>query len=377
MINAPVAAGALLLVMLVSALGAAEAPAAESKKVPPQLAAMVASAVDNTIVPAYRFFADMNTKTTDAIAAWCDKPSPATLDAARTAFGGSVHAWARIQHIRFGPARIDNRWQRVAFLPDPRGVVRRQVAKIMAERPQNLLTVEGIAEQSAALQGLPALEILLFAHPANEAPDVSAYRCRLAQAISAHVAMLARSMADDWVAANGWRQRLLSAGPGNKDYQSPNEAAAELVRTLLTGLQIVREEMLLPWLKASEARKTWAGLPFERSGRARDVMSAAILALHNLHKALHLDLVVQDLGYKDPSKVWMKGWIVGAFGSLERDIEAMALPSTEASEALGSEESLKSLRRSRFNLNGLRQIIGREIAPAAALTIGFNELDGD
>lgn len=375
--NAPAAAGAFLIAVLAWIAAAGVASGAEKNKVPPELQAMIVSAVDGAIVPAYQFFADVSIKATELVGAWCDNPSTPTLQAARAAFGGSVHAWARIQHIRFGPARTDNRWQRIAFLPDPRGVVRRQVAKTLAERPQNLLKPTAIGEQSAALQGLPAVEILLFATPQDEAPEALAYRCRLAHSISTYVAMLARNMLDEWTAPNGWRQHMLSAGPENKDYRSPNEAAAELVRTLLTGLQIVREEMLLPWLKAAEAKKAWAGLPFERSGRARDVVSTAIYALDNLHRALHLNKVVEVISHKDPSKAWIKKWIGGVFGSLERDAEAMALPSAETLEAFGSEENLRVLRRSRLNINGLRQIIGRQIAPEAALTIGFNELDGD
>lgn len=377
--NALAMAGALLIAMLAWPLAAEEArSAAKTDKAPPELAAMIASAVGDTIVPAYQFFGDVSAKTTDAVASWCQSPSPATLEAARTAFSGSVHAWARIQHIRFGPARTDNRWQRIAFLPDPRGVVRRQIAKVLAERPQDLLTVEAIAENSAAVQGLPALELLLYALSDNEAPETLAYRCRLAQAIAGHVQLLARSMAGDWTGPDGgWRQHLLSAGVGSNEYKSPNEAASELVRSLLTGLQIVREEMLLPWLRAAEEKKTWAGLPFERSGRARDVIATSIVALRNLHKALHLDLVISGLAAKDKSKAWMKGWVVNAYGSLESDAKSMVLAGDGKDLELSSEDNLRALRRARFNINGLRQIIGREIAPAAALTIGFNELDGD
>ena len=338
---------------------------------------MVTSAVDNTIVPAYQFFADVSGKTTAAIAEWCDHPSPATQEAARKSFHGNVHAWARIQHIRFGPARTNNRWQRIAFLPDPRGVVRRQVAKVLAEHPQNLLTVEAIAEQSAALQGLPALELVLFAATKAEAYDAQTYQCRLAKAISGHVTKLANEMASDWDGPAGWRHRLFTAGPGNKDYQSPNEAASELVRTLLTGLQLVREEMLLVWLKAAEAKMAWAGLPFEKSGQARDVVATSVVALRNLHNALHLDRVISEIGAKDKSKAWMKGWIAKAYGDLEHDAKTMVLPAKNSAAEIASDYNLMALRRSRININALRQLIGREIAPASALTIGFNELDGD
>lgn len=353
--------------------------AEQAPRIPPELGAMVTSAVDNTIVPAYQFFADASTKTTDAIGAWCEKPTAEALATARGAFAGSVHAWARIQHVRFGPARTDNRWQRIAFLPDPRGVTRRQVAKVMADRPAELLSAAAISGQSAALQGLPALEVLLHANADNEVEDARAYRCRLAQAVAGHVRLLADAMVRDWTdPQTGWRQRLLTPGvPGNEDYKSASEAASELVRALLTGLQLVREEMLLPWMKAAEANKSWAGLPFEHAGLARDVVATSLLALRNQHKALHLDLVIADVAAKDESKKWMKDWIVSAYDTLERDAATMILPSKETAAAASSEENLMALRRSRLNLNGLRQIIGRQIAPASALTIGFNELDGD
>jgi hypothetical protein len=35
------------------------------------------------------------------------------------------------------------------------------------------------------------------------------------------------------------------------------------------------------------------------------------------------------------------------------------------------------LRFLRFHVEGIRKLIGRELAPRAGLTIGFNELDGD
>lgn len=375
--TALVAAFLLLVLSHVAVSRAAGVSGEKPVKVPPELAAMITSAVDNAIVPAYQFFAAVSDKTVNAVDAWCSAPSPVSLQEARTAFTASVHAWARIQHIRFGPARTGNRWQRIAFLPDPRGIVRRQVAKVLAERPSALLADNAIAEQSAGLQGLPALELLLFTAPANEPDETARFRCWLARQVAAHVATLARGQSEDWTAPDGWRQRLLTAGPGNKDYQSANEAAAELVRALLTGLQIVREEMLLPWLKAAEQKKAWVGLPFERSGNARDVVSTALVAQRNLHKALHLDLVLKDVAAKDTTKRWMTRWVSTAYEQLERDVNAMALPSAETVAAAAAESNLTAIRRCRFSTNGLRQIIGREIAPASALTIGFNELDGD
>lgn len=338
---------------------------------------MISSAVDNTILPATQFFSRMSAETSAAADAWCAQPSPRTMKAVREAFSASVQAWARIQHIRFGPARTDNRWQRIAFLPDPRGVARRQVAKLLAERPQDALTREGIATRSAALQGLPAMEILLFSIPNNEPRESADFRCRLVHAITLHVSALAAQLAEDWTSSSGWRQRLLSAGPGNADYASANEAASELVRSHLTGLQLVREEMLLPWLKAAEARKPWGGLAFELSGNARQFLSASLLAQNDFHKALHLDLVIAHLAETESDKRWLRAWVPSAYKSLERDAGALVLPAADALDKLAGELNVTTLKRMRFNINALRQIVGRQVAPATALTIGFNELDGD
>jgi len=38
---------------------------------------------------------------------------------------------------------------------------------------------------------------------------------------------------------------------------------------------------------------------------------------------------------------------------------------------------VSQLRQMRFYTNALRQVIARQTAPSAGLTIGFNELDGD
>jgi len=350
----------------------------EARKVPPRLEAMVTTSIDQQIVPAYQLFASITTTLSHKVDAWCENPNAASLAAARTAFADAVHGWARIAHFRFGPARENSRLQRISFLPDPRGIARRQVARAIAMQDTSLLAPGAIAKQSAALQGLPALEQLLYTWRDNEAEAMTAYRCGLAKAISSYVASEAEALERGWTAADGWRDKLLGAGrPGNEVYKSPQEAAAELVRSLLTGLQLVREEMLLPWLKAKEAGKSWAGMPYELSGSSKDYMVTAIVSLKALHKALHLDAVVADLTEKDPKKAWLKTWTRNAYDLLEHDAEVLVLPSAGPGKGKPEADQLQALRRARFHLNGLRQIIGKEIAPAADLLIGFNELDGD
>lgn len=370
--------GAALAVLTFLLAGAVHQQAAATgySEVPPQLTAMVTSAVDGQILPAYSAMAAAAVDLESGVKGWCETPGAEGLKAARTAFAQAVHSFARVYHVRFGPAQTGNRLQRIAFLPDPRGVVRRQVAKALASRDDKLLTVDAIAQQSAALQGLPALEQLLYAIPDGEDAAKSGHRCRLAAAVAGHVARLTGELDAGWRGPQGWRALMLDVGPGNAVYTSPAEPASDLMRALLTGLQVLREEVLLPWHNSIEAKKAWVGAPFERSGLSKDFVETAFVTLRGLHKALHLDLVIRHIMDQTPEKRWMKGWLESAYDTLGKDLGRLALPTAITSDQQ-REQQLEQLKRARFYLNGLRQVMGREIAPAAALRLGFNELDGD
>ena len=46
-------------------------------------------------------------------------------------------------------------------------------------------------------------------------------------------------------------------------------------------------------------------------------------------------------------------------------------------QAKDNPDRARQLRMLRFHVEGIRKLTGRELAPLAGLTIGFNELDGD
>jgi predicted lipoprotein len=81
------------------------------------------------------------------------------------------------------------------------------------------------------------------------------------------------------------------------------------------------------------------------------------------------------LGRSVPSdKAWMPRWITAAFVRLARDapVAVEGIP-----RAKDNPDRARELRMVRFHVEGIRKLVGRELAPAAGLMIGFNELDGD
>lgn len=341
---------------------------------PSELADRVASAVDRFIVPGYQGLAAAADRLEQSTGAWCGSGEAAASADVKAAFRDTVLAFARIEMVRFGPASRDNRIQRLALWPDQRGVVRRQVQRALAAPDQSLWSKDAIAGQSAAIQGLPALELLLYPSANTETTAAAAHRCRFAAAVAGHVSELARRIVAEWTAADGWRAAMLAPTPTSAAYHSHEEAAADAVRALLTGLQIVREQEILPRLKAIESSKPASGLPFERSQLSIPYLLAGLAGARDLQSALGLEDIAARVGAKDTDKAWMQQYLTNAYGVLEADAR-LAAPNGAGGEALQSDA--KALRQAAFYANGLRQVIGREIAPAAGILIGFNELDGD
>ena len=360
-------------VVLALAIGAA-APASEAAEPKrPQLADVVKQSVDTHIIPSYAALRDDTEKLKSDVEAWCaaeggDGEAHAAVD---RSFRKVVTSWAAVAFIRFGPARKDSRGQRLAFFPDPRGVAARQLRAALSRKDPKLIEPETFAQQSAAIQGLPALELLLT-QDGTQSTKLDAYACALAVRISANVATLSRELAEEWTGENGWRATMVKPSPENAVYKSHEESAAELVRTLLTGLQIVRDQGFDAVLQGMEKGRPPSGLPFKHSRLATDYLAASIRSCAALTTALRLGDFVKD----DPKVGWMSGWIGNALRSMESD--AKALPLDAEPIVVGTQsKNLSNVRRGRFYANGLRQIIGRQIAPTAGLTLGFNELDGD
>jgi predicted lipoprotein len=264
---------------------------------------------------------------------------------------------------------VTGRPERIVFWPDPRGVVQRQLAGMIARRDQSVLEPASLAKKSAALQGLTALEVLLTdeAHPlGSDVSDEGRYRCRLAVAVAQSIANLAGEMVGEWDGPDGWRKRMLEPGPQNATYKTAAEPPADFARGLITGLQMLQDRQVVPLITANAAPGKPARLAFARSDLGARYVAAGVESLKGLYEAMGLDRNVA----KD--KAWMPQWITMAFKRLARDG-----PAAVERNGTHGEARARELRMLRFHVEGIRKLVGRELAPNAGLMIGFNELDGD
>jgi predicted lipoprotein len=177
-------------------------------------------------------------KTADAAAAldgalggWCAKPDAAGAARVGEAFTQLALAWSGVEILRFGPLVQANRFERLAFWPDTRGVMPRQVQQLIAAKDEALLAPGALAGRSVAVQGLPALEYVLYGDPAllkqstqSSAPTFP-YACGYARAVAANVATISRDVAQAWSAQGDFGRQFAKPQPGNDLYRNPQEVA--------------------------------------------------------------------------------------------------------------------------------------------------------
>jgi hypothetical protein len=330
---------------------------------------MTAQVIDTYVVPRFDELETEADRLASDIEGLCSGKTK-RLTAARADFKRTVLAWAKVEFLRFGPLSVTGRPERFSYWPDPRGVTQRQLRALIVRRDATALNAVALREKSAAIQGLPALEALLWntEHPLTDKDEEGRYRCELAEAIAQNLAQMAKDLSAGWSRDGEWRRRMLNPGPQNAGYKTPAEPPAEFARALITGLQMVQDRQVAPLIAAETTPDKRPRLPFATSGLSADYVAASVASLQALYEAMGLSATVPK------AKDWMPRWITTAFKRLAEDAPAAV---RERPSGGKDPERLRDLRFVRFHVEGIRKLVGRELAPLAGLTIGFNELDGD
>jgi hypothetical protein len=351
--------------LLAIALATVVEPAAAA----PALPQMTTRVIESYVVPRFAELQAASAKLAVDLDVTCEG-KPKRLAAAQADFKRTVLAWAKVEFLRFGPLSLTGRPERFSYWPDPRGVMQRQLRALIARRDPTALDAGALAEKSAAVQGLPALEALLWdaKHPVTAGDEEAHYRCALAAAVAHNLANIAGELSAGWSPDGEWRRRMQEPGPQNASYKTPAEPPAEFARALITGLQMMQDRQVAPLIAAEETPDKAPRLPFTLSGLSADYTAASVASAKALYESMGLGAGVPE------NKKWMSRWIGMAFKRLAEDAPAAVREKPSKNK---DPERLRALRFVRFHVEGIRKLVGRELAPLAGLTIGFNELDGD
>jgi predicted lipoprotein len=199
--------------------------------------------LDQVIIPGYTALAAAAETAKASVAGLCARPDAEALARARGDFGALAVAWSGVEMFRMGPARGDNRYERLFFWPDRKGLGLRQVQAILAGKDAAATDVTRLRAKSVAVQGLTALEFVLFGSDSDAlgAPPADSFRCRYGATIAAAIAQTAKELLDGWTApGTGYATVMREAGPTAPVYRSDSEAVQDILRSAREVLELDR-----------------------------------------------------------------------------------------------------------------------------------------
>src|SRR5690606_27998816 len=113
--------------------------------------------------------------------------------------------------------------------PDPRGITLRQVQALLAAADP-VPDAAQLAGQSVAIQGLPALEYVLYRDKgllADPAHASNASACAYASAVAGNLANLGSELVNEWQRGGDYAQQFSTPSASNSLYRNQQEVAGE------------------------------------------------------------------------------------------------------------------------------------------------------
>lgn len=330
---------------------------------------VIVSAIDNFIRPSFHQFA-VETETLKAdVGGLCTTPSDAALQASREQFKAAVTAFSRIEFVRIGPLTMGDRMERLLLWPDRKGISLKQVQQALANKDETAAKAETLQGKSVAMQGLTALEYVLFGTDAEQLAGVEgAYRCSYAEAITTLMAALAHTIDAEWADPKGISERLINPKPDAADFRTETEVLEKLAATLVTGTETIRDQRIKPILGASGGAPKPKSALFWRSDMTVPALAANFAGLRDFFNESGFP---EAVGYAN-------GWIAAGakvqFANAAKHAEAVSDP---IDVAVGDPAQLSALQGLVTATGELDALVGVGLSEALGLSVGFSSLDGD
>lgn len=358
-----------------TALGlAATAAAQDASLAPPTLKseaipAVMEKAVDGFIRPGYHRFRDASAALETDLRALCAAPSADALDVARGAFDDTVAAWSTIEIVRVGPVIEANRFERILFYPDRKSTGLKQVQAILAKPDESATSVETLKDKSVAMQGLGALEFVLFGTGSDGlVEEKEGFRCRYGAAIAGNLVRLGGELADAWDKPDGIQDAWKHPGPDNPEFRDGREAITALLGILVHGAEAIRDQRIETFYKGEENNTFPKQAIYWRSGNTFTAIHGNIEGLRSLMKESGMvDLLNDDSRSIVSSIDFVSKSLVRVADDINPDVEAAVSDPAERAK----------LDFLLLNSKDLILRLNNDYGGAIGLAAGFSFSDGD
>jgi predicted lipoprotein len=335
--------------------------------------------VNQHIIPRYQQFMTA----TEKLGAAADKTcaaSPATnLDGLKSAFVNAMHAWEGIQHVGFGPVEFFSRGSRIYFWPDPRSTVSRQLDELLNKRDTAALAADSFSKGSVAVQGFPALEILLYGDGAAAklaaSGEDAVYRCTLIKTIAHNLQTMGSEIYGEWTGGDEPYGPLLDKpGPEDLRFHHPSEVTVELFKSLYSVVEIISDHKLARPLGASvqaaRPRLAEAWRSKQSLANIRTNLAAAKAMYDGENGSSGISAFVREVAGDTALDALMKR----AFTQTLATATDIPIPLEDSVGKAASRPQFDKLAR---EARALKTLLVQRLAPALNIPVGFNQLDGD
>ncbi len=320
--------------------------------------------VEDVIRPGYLRYMQSAGKLENAITALCQAPSNELLDAVNFEFAQTVKAWAQVEFIRFGPVLSNNRLERVLFWPDRKSTGLKQVQELLATGDESALSAQSLAKKSVAVQGLGALEFILYATGSDAFASGDAFRCSYAKAIAANLYMIGDELVGEWAAGS----------PASAKWVVGREADAaaatlnELLATMVHGLEAIRDIRIRGFVDIAQGRDKPKLAVFWRSGLTAPSIAANVVGLQTLFEESAMEALL-------PSEVASIAESIRF--EFRETLDVASGVSGPVDRFLADPGQRQRLVLTDLLLGSLISRFDKEFAPASGLAAGFSFADGD
>ena len=325
---------------------------------------------DTVIVPRFQAAASGMNGLKDALHTLCDRPSPATLDGARTAWREARAPWMRSQAMWFGPVMERRSRSLVDWTPvDPE-----RIEAALAER--EAITATDLREFLAATQrGLGAIEYVIFGDDgavlaALEPPGE--IRCQYLTALGEVVAAEMDGALADWTGVNS--DRAAYAGYFNGTASSSileREAVAVLVRTSVFLTRSITDMRLGAAIGANGGAPDPEAIPGGAGHNAVADMRNQLLGMQDIYHGGSdggpgLSALVRGLSEDADDRM------TAGFDAALAAIDGLAEP-LPATIAANPEPAREVHRR----MQDFQRTLNTEVVSLLGVSVGFADTDGD
>ncbi|TFF24907.1 peptidase M75, Imelysin [Jiella endophytica] len=331
---------------------------------------VVWNAVDGTIRPGYAAFADAAEETRGAMDDLCSLPNGENVQGAREAFAELVRSWSRIEFIQFGPVMDDNRGSRILFFPDRRSIGLKQVQAILADKDESATSPDELAGKSVAVQGLGALEYVLYGTGAETLSTRDGnFRCRFGAAIGGNLERLGRAISDDWAKDEGGIvERLTNPNEDDPAYRSADDSLKEIVGVFINGFEAIRDLRLNPAMGENEKSAKPKLFLFHRSELTLASLQANFAGMKDLFTSSDMATLLP------PAHAYLKDSIAFEFENAEMALDKLSPPLTKVVASKADRQNLTYLL---IVTDSLQSQFAGQLSPLLGLSAGFSALDGD